>query len=181
MKTYIVFLRGINVGGQKKIRMADLRACLLKAGFRSVRTYIQSGNIIVKSPESRQVITHQIQQLIHDNFGFDVPVLSLRFEKLREIINANPYPATEEDNKGIYFVLLFEEPDSTLMDNLQAEKYEKEEFSVTPSCIYLNCRQGYGKTKFNNNFFERQLKICATARNWRTMKMLEQLATDPTA
>jgi len=181
MKTYIIFLRGINVGGQKKIRMADLKACLLKAGFRSVHTYIQSGNLIVISPESKQEITRQIHQLIQDNFGFDVPVLSLQFEELQGIVNANPHPATKEDNKGIYFVLLFEEPDSTLTENLQKEKFKNEEFTITPACVYLNCQQGYGKTKFNNNFFERQLKIRATARNWKTMKMMEQLAADLTA
>ena len=181
MKTYIVFLRGINVGGQKKIRMADLRACLLKAGFQTVRTYIQSGNLIVVSPKTKCEVSRQIKQLIQDNFGFDVPVLSLEFKELQSIINANPYPATDEDNKGIYFVLLFEEPDSSLTKNLQEEKFEQEEFTITPSCIYLNCQLGYGKTKFNNNFFERRLKIGATARNWKTMKMMEHLAVDPGA
>ena len=178
MHTYIVFLRGINVSGQKKIRMADLRLALSNAGFQSVQTYIQSGNLLVQSKASEREVSKQIHQQILDSFGFDVPVLSFEFPKLQDILKRNPYTATEEDNKGIYFVLLFDAPDNALSDALQNEVFSNEEFTITPSCIYLNCHEGYGRAKCNNNFFERRLKIQATARNWKTMKRMEQMAIE---
>ncbi|MBT8235591.1 MAG: DUF1697 domain-containing protein [Bacteroidia bacterium] len=180
MHTYIVFLRGINVSGQKKIRMAELRSVLSNAGFHSVETYIQSGNLIVRSKASEQEVSKQIHKLILDTFGFDVPVLTLVYSSLQDIIENNPYPASEENNKGIYFVMLFDAPDNALSALLQNKKFTNEEFTITPSCIYLNCHEGYGRAKCNNNFFEGRLKIQATARNWKTMKRMEQLASEMT-
>ena len=178
MHTYIVFLRGINVGGHKKIRMAELRSSLSNAGFQSVQTYIQSGNLLVQSKASKNKVSAKIHQVILDSFGFDVPVLTLEFSTLQNILKENPYPATEEDNKAMYFVLLFDEPVSALSEALQNETFVNEELTITPACIYLNSQQGYGNTKFNSNFFERRLKIQTTARNWKTMKRMEQMASE---
>ena len=180
MHTNIVFLRGINVGGQKKIRMAELRSSLSNAGFHSAQTYIQSGNLIVQSKASKNKVSAKIHQVILNSFGFDVPVLTLELSTLQNILKENPYPATTEDNKGIYFVLLYERPDSALREALQSEVFPNEEFTITPTCIYLNCHEGYGRAKCNNNFFERRLKIQATARNWKTMKRMEEMAAEIT-
>ena len=180
MHTYIVFLRGINVGGQKKIRMSELSSSLSNAGFHSVQTYIQSGNLIVKSKASKNKVSAKIHQVILDSFGYDVPVLTLKFSTLQKILKENPYPATEEDHKGIYFVLLYERPNSALSEALQSEVFPNEEFTITPTCIYLNCHAGYGRAKCNNNFFERRLKIQATARNWKTMNRMEEMASEMT-
>lgn len=178
MKTYIVFLRGINVSGQKKILMADLRTCLSESGFALVHTYIQSGNLLVGSMASKIEVAEQIHQIIQETFGFNVPVLVLESSELIEIIENNPYPATKDENKGIYFVLPYQNPDSELVNSLQKEIFKNEEFTITPSCIYLNCQEGYGRAKCNNNYFEKRLKIQATARNWKTMKMMEQMALE---
>lgn len=178
MHTYVVFLRGINVGGHKKIRMVELRSSLSNAGFHLAQTYIQSGNLLVQSKASKAEVTEQIHQVILDSFGFDVPVLALEFTTLQIILKENPYPATEDDNKGIYFVLLYERPDSALSEALQNETFVNEELTINPACIYLNSHQGYGNTKFNSNFFERRLKIQTTARNWKTMKRMEQMASE---
>ncbi|NND15346.1 MAG: DUF1697 domain-containing protein [Eudoraea sp.] len=176
MKTFIVFLRGINVSGQKKIRMAELRTCLSEAGFKEVRTYIQSGNLVLDSSATELNISERVQRAILDTFGFNVPVLTLDLSNLQAIIKKNPYPATQEYNKGIYFVLLYDEPDAKAVETLENETFNNEEFTITPSSIYLKCHKGYGRAKCNNNFFERRLNIQATARNWKTITTLEEMA-----
>lgn len=76
MKTYIVLLKGINVGGHKKVPMADLRDLLSKSGFENVQTYIQSGNVILESSENANSIENKIQKAILAQFGFEVLVMA---------------------------------------------------------------------------------------------------------
>lgn len=75
MNTYIALLKGINVGGHKKVPMAELRKLFSKSGFENVQTYIQSGNVIFKSSEQTITIEDKIQKAIMAHFGFEVSVL----------------------------------------------------------------------------------------------------------
>ncbi|MCL6267604.1 DUF1697 domain-containing protein [Flagellimonas myxillae] len=175
MKTFIVLLRGINVGGQKKIRMADLRESLHLKGFGEVHTYIQSGNIICRSDHlDLKSVEQLVQQSILKDFGFDVPTLALTTDEIDEIINNNPFASEEE--KSLYFVLLKNPPESERVESFNQEKFENEDFHITDRCVYLCCKTGYGKAKLSNNLVERKLKVEATARNLRTMKKLLEMA-----
>lgn len=176
MNYYIVLLRGINVSGQKKIKMSELRAMLETLGFSSVSTYIQSGNIILKSalPMSTEV-SKIIKNGIYKAFGFKVPVLTLTLPELDEILKQSPFRTLDEsESKKWYYVLLQETPNRELINSLQQEKFPNEQFTIATNCVYLSCDQGYGKTKCDNNFFEKKLQVTATTRNHRTMmKLLE--------
>jgi uncharacterized protein (DUF1697 family) len=104
-----------------------------------------------------------------------VPVCIKTIEQIKKIITENPYNSQEDilDNK-IYFVLLNSRPAKELLVNFKTRIYINEEFTITENCIYLKCNVGYGKAKLNNNLIERELKVLATTRNYRTMnKMLE--------
>nr|WP_299387391.1 DUF1697 domain-containing protein [Allomuricauda sp.] len=174
MKTYIVLLRGINVGGQKKIKMADLRQSLEQRNFFNVQTYIQSGNIICQSAENDPgTVGVQIQETIKEDFGFDVPSLAFTEDMFKQILDANPFNSAEE--KNLYFVLLRTVPEKELVEQCNLLQFENEEFEITDSCVYLNCYAGYGKAKLSNNLMERKLKVEATARNLRTMKKLLEM------
>ncbi|MWD30876.1 DUF1697 domain-containing protein, partial [Aquicoccus sp. SCR17] len=84
MHNYIALLRGINVGGQKKIKMADLRETLIKTGLNHVETYIQSGNVVFRDGESnKRVLESRIHKAILDDFGFEVPVLVVLEEDIK--------------------------------------------------------------------------------------------------
>ncbi len=174
MKTYVAFLRGINVSGQKKIKMADLRDSLNKQGFSEVRTYIQSGNIVFTSKKSNTyVIAETIFKVIAADFGFNVPTLVLAAEEIERILNANPFQHEEEGKQ--YFVLLKSVPSGDLVREFNTLKFENEAFYITDNCVYLCCKTGYGKAKLSNNLVERKLKVEATARNLRTMKKLIEM------
>ena len=113
MQTYIVLLKGINVGGHKKVPMAELRELLTKTGFINVQTYIQSGNVILQSSQDDlQDIEEIIQSTILNHFGFEVSVLVKTIENLNRIFNDSPF--LEEKKKASYFMMLHDIPDKEL-------------------------------------------------------------------
>lgn len=176
MKKYIALLRGINVGGHKKIKMVDLKAMMEKSGFKGVQTYIQSGNIVFKSEaEKLQNLEMRIKNSIENTFGFDVPVVVKTRTEMVKILKDNPFTKKEdlEANK-IYYVLLQSEPEHDAIVNIDPEKYPNETFLIHTNCVYLNCKNGAGKAKLTTNVIERKLKVSATTRNHKTiLKLLE--------
>ena len=178
METYIALLRGINVGGHKKIKMTDLKKMFESLDFEEVVTYVQSGNVIFKGPETNTYnLEKRIKKGIMETFGWEVPVLVKTKMNLEGIVANNPFK--EDDDAGsTYFVLLQNLPKKSLIDLLRQMSYEDEIFIITPTCVYLQCKKGYGNTKCNNNFFEAKLKVPATTRNYKTMiKLLELTET----
>ena len=178
MKTFIALLRGINVGGQKKIKMADLRETLQNIGLESVTTYIQSGNVVFCSTESDvQKLEESIFDAIKKNFGFEVPILITSQEEIESILALNPF-ANETNLNNLYFVLLKQSPSDELMQQFNQLSFDNEDFHIEGNCVYLCCKKGYGKAKLSNNLVENKLKVQATARNLRTMQKLLELASE---
>ncbi len=176
MNTYIAMLRGINVSGQKKIKMADLRAHLAELAFGNIRTYIQSGNIIFEHEEtSASYLEDKIKQKILEKYGFEVPVLVKLSADFEHLLSHNPFlkdPAKE--TKRMYVTFLAEEPQAEGLAKLQTVDYAPEEYILEGKEIYFFSPLGYGRAKMNNSFFEQKLKVAATTRNWRTInKLLE--------
>ncbi len=181
MNTYIALLRGINVGGHKKIKMADLRLKLEELGFSAVITYIQSGNIVFKDPsENIDTLETKIEKAIKKHFGFDVPVLIITHKILQKVLQHNPYierlEKGEIEDKKMYFMLLCDQPDSIAVAELSKISFDPEEFIIAKNVIYLFAAIGYGKTKLHNNFFEKKLNIRTTTRNLRTLNKLLELS-----
>lgn len=177
MPTYIALLRGVNVSGQKKIPMAELRNMLGKMAFKDVSTYIQSGNVVFTSDEKDTItLEAKIKKYIKDTFKFDVPVLVKSKTDFDKIIQQNPYTELEAlEHKQVYFVLLQNAPNTENVEAFQKEVYENEKFVIGENCVYLLCNKGYGNAKLNNNLVERKLKVEATTRNYQTMvKLLEK-------
>lgn len=178
MKRYIGFFRGINVGGQKKVPMSELREVLTGVGLQDVKTYIQSGNIVFDSNAgSIEELNALIDKSIFDRFRFKVPVLLKSVSEVVDILAKNPYIDQEDLSANkVYFVLLFTKPTKESIKGFEQEEYSNEKFKVSQNCVYLYCGQGYGKAKLNNNLVERKLKVEATTRNYRTMTKMVGLA-----
>lgn len=176
MIKYIAFLRGINVGGQKKIKMADLRLSLEKTGFKNVSTYIQSGNILLESPiKDVRTIETDIKKAIERDFGFEVPTLVKTTKELVDILKENPFSEVAE-RKSLYFTLLHQKPEKEWVDEFEQLEFETEDFHYTATCVYLHCKMGAGKAKLSNNLVEKKLKTSATTRNLNTMLKMVELA-----
>ncbi|MDN3664334.1 DUF1697 domain-containing protein [Algibacter miyuki] len=175
MKTYIALLRGINVGGKNKILMAELRSLLVGMGLENVKTYIQSGNILFNAEDNTCVeLETQINIAILSKFNLDVPVLVKTPEDLQHIFDSCPF--SEEEKQNSYFMMLYSKPENNLVETVLEIEYQNERVNISGSCIYFYASHGYGRTKYNTNFFERKLKVTATARNYKTMLKLLELS-----
>ncbi len=177
MNTYIVLLRGINVGGHKKIPMATLRELLSKSGFNNVKTYIQSGNIVLQSPKTNAFVEDRVRDAIRSHFGFEVPVIARTRPHL--LNNFQDCPFSDDKKENSYFVLLNDVPSKDLVEEVRASiSYENEEYHIVKDCLYFFTSMGYGKSKFNMNAFERKLQVKATTRNYKTMVKLLSMSSE---
>lgn len=178
MESYIALLRGINVSGQKKIKMAELRVQLAEIGLVDLSTYIQSGNLIFKFKEKDTAkIARLIEKKIKKDYGFEVPVIVKTKSSFEQILKDNPFikENTDVEEKALYVSILDALPSNENIDTIEADKYQPDQFVIDEEHIYIYCPNGYGRTKLTNSFFERKLKLKATTRNWRTMNKLVAL------
>jgi uncharacterized protein (DUF1697 family) len=175
MHTYISMLRGINVSGQKIIKMIELKALYESLRLKNVTTYIQSGNVVFQSKENDPaLIAASIEKAIAKAFGFMVTVVLRRPADFRKVVNKCPFLATAgTDESGLYVIFLKSRPPLSLVKAmaLVANK-SSDTFRISGNEVYLHCLNGFGKTVFSNGFFEKHLKVAATARNWKTVQTL---------
>ena len=175
MATFISILRGINVSGQKKIQMTDLKSLFEELDFKNVRTYIQSGNVIFESNDRDPA--QRIEQKIQEKYTFHVPVIIRTADEMKVVLNNNPFLREKNiDESKLHVTFLGEFPSEEQIQKTETLNYEPDRFNIAGKEIYLYCPNGYGRTKLNNNFFENKLKVTATTRNWNTVKKLAEMA-----
>jgi uncharacterized protein (DUF1697 family) len=178
MKTFIAFLRGINVSGKNLIKMNELVIHFESLGYKNVRTYIQSGNILLEAEaKDNMLIEIAIHDKIMHEYGFYVPVLVKSAVQLKEIYNNNPFVNQRNlDIEKLHVTILSGIPRRDNAEKLGAFQSNNDEYIIFKDMIYLYCPDGYGRTKFSNIFFENNLKLSATTRNWKTVgKLVEML------
>jgi len=178
MITYVSLLRGINVSGQKIIKMDALKELYESLHFECVRTYIQSGNIVFQFKKSKnKYLVEKISSRMRIHFGFEVPVIVLEADELKDIIERNPFKADKiKDISYLHVTFLASEPEQFNYDLINKVKSPGEEISLIGSAVYLYCPNGYGRTKLTNTFLENRLKVGATTRNWKTTLELLNIA-----
>lgn len=175
MKTYIVFLRGVNVSGKNLIKMTDLKQYLSSGGFEKVTTYIQSGNIVVQSNLKKTEAEKKIREIILKHFELSISVFVLSADEVEQALKNNPFATDVEPNK-VFFTFLNAVPDEVLVDKLSTIDFGKEKFKLIDKLLFFYVPEGMGKSKMNNNFFEKKLKVIATGRNLNTVKKMLELA-----
>ena len=178
MSTYISILRGINVSGQKMIRMEALKQMYNGLGFKNVQTYIQSGNVIFQHKTTEtQKLENKISKKIIEQFSFEVPVIVIAFEEFKEIAKNNPFISDQsKDAAYLHVTFLSALPEKNNIEKISEGKYHPEELFILDKAIYLYCPNGYGNAKLTNTFLESKLKVMATTRNWNTTKELLTMA-----
>jgi uncharacterized protein (DUF1697 family) len=175
METYIAMLRGINVSGQKIIKMADFKNHLQELNFIDVQTYIQSGNAVFKNKKtSPKALEKKITKKILEEYGFEVSVIVKSPNELTEIIKKNPF-TKDEDLSRLCVIFLSDEPTSENLKKLKGIDHSPEEYVLRGKTIYFYSPHGFGKAKMSNNFFENKLKVSATTRNWKTVNRLADM------
>lgn len=179
MTTFVALLRGINVSGQKVIRMADLRNSFTALGFVNVRSYLQSGNLVFDTSRGEpRKLASAIQARIADDFGHEVEVLVLVAKEFDLVASSNPLlPRRGIDEKLFHGTFLFQPVTKADFQKLKLPAQAGEQAVLIGQVVLLHCPHGYGRTKLNNAYFEKALKVSATTRNWRTILALQALCT----
>ena len=178
MEKRIAILRGINVGGRRKVLMDDLKKLFLELDFSEISTYIQSGNVIFNDQSSRSnlELSNMIENAILKRYAFEIPVIVRTVSELIQAVSGNPFYNEEEDIDRLYLTFLQEKP---LEENrIKTEKYQysPDEFVIRGKEVFIFCPGPYNKTKLSNSFFENKLKVKATTRNWKTVLKLIALS-----
>ncbi|HSY38987.1 MAG TPA: DUF1697 domain-containing protein [Polyangia bacterium] len=178
MPSYVAMLRGINVSGSKPVKMEALRASFEALGFKNVRTYVQSGNVVFEAKERAPArLGPKIVARIKRDFGFDVPVLMLSARELARIVEENPFVRQRGvDLTKLHVTFLASAPAAAGLKKMEGVSSGRDAFQCLGTSIYLLCPDGYGNSKLSNNAFERALAAAATTRNWKTVTALATLA-----
>jgi uncharacterized protein (DUF1697 family) len=176
---FIAILRGINVGGHNKLKMAELRAALEADGFANVQTYIQSGNVVFEpQTKSTNKISDAFTGLIQKHFQLDVPVVIRSSSAFAAVPDNNPWAGDSRfDEQFLSVAFLAKKPAKTKLAQLSDPSADCDHFKVVGSDIYLYCPNGASKTKLTNNFFEKELGIVCSTRNWRSIGKINELAS----
>ncbi len=174
---YIAILRGINVGGNKLIKMDSLRLMLENIGFVNVKSYIQSGNLIFNYKLSDcKILAQNISDKIKELLFFDVPVIVLGINELEKIYESNPFlKILELDISYLHITFLSDVPKNEKLLLLQKD-FDNIEFKIINKSVYLFCPYGYSKSKLTNSLLEKKLNVTATTRNLKTVIELIKMA-----
>jgi uncharacterized protein (DUF1697 family) len=170
---WAMFLRGINVGGHRKIPMAALRALVADVtGDPGVKSYIASGNVVFAADRPETDLRTTLRSRIADAFGFDVPVLLQNAAQMRAVLAACPCP--EEKGNLAFAYLCFDDP---VIDaaGINALRVASENVTVNGRTVWLHAPDGVGRSKLGAKM-EQLIGVKATARNLNTVrKMVEML------
>ncbi len=173
MSTWIAFLRGIG-GGIRPLPMKELQAAVAKGGLCDVRTYIQTGNLVFKSAHrSAAQLGTRISECVSAELGFTPQVMVLSRKELERAAARNPFPRAEAHRLHLFFMQ--QRPAAPNIDAMNQVKAATEAFVLRDNVYYLHTPQGFGTSKLAQRV-ERLLGVPATARNWRTVNSVLEIA-----
>ena len=176
MATWIVLLRGINVGGANRLAMADLRALVGSLGHTSVSTYIQSGNIVLTTARAdRRSLAAEISAGIEATHGLSVSAVLRTPAEMRAALAANPF-TTEPEATKVLITFLSDEPAAHDVADLERDRFTPDRFQLLGSEIYMYYPTGAGRSKMTLDYFEKRLGVRGTARNLNTVSKLIELS-----
>ena len=172
----ILLLRGINLGAHKRISMLELRRALEREGFADVRTYLQSGNVVVSSDAPADELAAQARQALARRFGLDVDVIVRTRDELAEVIARDPLGDVAVNPKRYQVSFLARELDAAALRQLSALAAPSERLVVIGRELYAWHPDGVARSRLWARLAGRQLGVSATARNWTTVTSLLALA-----
>ena len=174
MTTFIALIRGINVGGHKKIKMADVKSLCEKLGLDDVRTHLQSGNVVFRTSKTdRAKLASDIEKAL----GLDARVILRSAAELRKAIEANPMLADAQSKPSGFIVMFLDgKPAANAMQSLRDAYAGPEEMQLHGAELYIRYGDDMGRSKLTNALIERRLGVAGTARNWNTVTKLLEMA-----
>ena len=180
MPVYVALLRGINLGGHKKIKMDELRASLAAMGFDEVKTYIQSGNVVFKTAKiSDRALSKKIEASILSNFGHSVSVMIRTAEEIKQVIANNPFLKQPDiDQTKLHVMFLAEPPAQSALKQLETLVLKPDQFRSLGKELYFYIPNGVAESAVMKKPIDRVLAIPTTMRNWKTVNTVQQMCTE---
>ncbi|SOD81375.1 DUF1697 domain-containing protein [Streptomyces sp. Ag109_G2-15] len=178
MTTYAALLRGINVGGSKKLPMADLRTLMTGLGYEGVRTHLQSGQaVFTTGPGDEESLAAELARAIEERFGFPVDVIVRDHAYLRAVAEACPFPAAELEAKQLHVTYFSAPVTEERFAEIDPAAQLPEEFRLGDRCLYLYAPEGLGRSKLAEALSRPRITkgVIATSRNWNTVLKLVEL------
>lgn len=177
MPIYICLLRGINVSGQKPLKMTELTEMFQRMGCTKVQTYIQSGNVVFESDRYDESQWCQlIKTEIEKTFTYTIPVWVVSVEKWQKIMDQNPYKDQANALETCYISIFDSIPADERVSAVHQFIALPDTVSIIGDVGYVWAANKYGNTKLSNNFLENKLKVASTTRNLKTMYKLSEMA-----
>lgn len=174
----VLLLRGINLGSTNRIAMPQLRELLSDAGMKDVRTYVQSGNIVVNSAKSPDRLAREAEQQITKQLGIEIDVVARSRDELAEVVELNPLGDIAENPKRYQVSFLRSALDPGVIEKLADLAVEPERFVASGRELYAWHPQGVARSKLWNKLAGKGLGVTATARNWTTVTTLLEMASE---
>jgi uncharacterized protein (DUF1697 family) len=177
MTAFVSLFRGINVGGNHQVKMADLKAMHEALGLRDVAPYIQSGNVVFRSDATDPTqLQGQIASAFETQFGFRSEVFVRSAAELDAVIERNPFQGQQsKEAKWLVVLFLAAHPDHAAQEALLKAYVGPEEWVISSQEMYLYYPDGQGRSKLTGSFLEKKLKTAGTARNWNTVLQVQKL------
>ena len=177
MALALSFLRGINVGGHKKIKMADLRDLYASLGYRNARTVLQTGNVVFESGETDLArVKARLEAGIHAAFGFEARVIMRDPAAFKTIFKRHPFTEAQLDEpRKVAVVFLSGAPSQDAIESLRQSNPGREFIRADGSELFVFYRDGQAGSKLDNSRIERALGMYSSARNWNTCRRLLKL------
>jgi uncharacterized protein (DUF1697 family) len=177
MPTFIGLFRGVNVGGANRLPMKELKELLEELGCKNCQTYIQSGNVVFQSPaKSASALAEKIGVAVKAWHGFEPRVHLLTLNQLQQAVEGNPFPEAGGEPKSLHLFFLAQAPAKPNLAAIEKLKSKSERFRLKDALFYLHAPDGIGRSKLAAGV-ERLLGVPATARNWRTVTQLLEMAS----
>ena len=174
---YAAFLRGINVGGKNKIKMETLRETCAALRFQNVKTYINSGNVIFESAKTDdKKLAAKIEKAIEKEFALNIKIMVRTIEEIEDVIKNNPFDGQFENDKDLHVLFLDEYLTTEKRELLLSNNNENEQYAVRNREIFCLLRVGFSDSLMGKDYIGKKLKVSATARNWRTVNKIVELA-----
>ncbi len=180
MTRQVVLLRGINLGPNNRIAMPALREALAADGFENVRTYVQSGNVVLDAGGGPEAVADRCRALISEHFSLDIQVVARTRDELASVVARNPLAEVATEPKRYQVSFLSAEPPPELIERLSGLAAEPERLAVAGREIYAWHPEGVARSKLWNTLASKGglgKDITATARNWTTVTTLLEMAS----
>jgi uncharacterized protein (DUF1697 family) len=174
----IILLRGINLGAHRRVSMRELREVLTRGGFEDVRTYLQSGNVVLTSDLTPDELTRKGRRLIAKELGLEIDVVVRTRDELAEVVRRNPLRNRAVDPKRYQVSFLAQELDPEVLDELAAAAVPPEELVAIGRELYAWHPAGVARSRLWSRLAGKGLGVVATARNWTTVESLLALADE---